>query len=135
VERCPDRVYLRQNANVPDVATSESGGRPQDQGRRHRKRGPDGAASPETASRLAAWRTALRAELDLVIVELAGKPAPAGLIPDATPAMVRPSLADRTALVTLGDRIARALGEDVDPPPPAEPPTVTRRRRGRPDFG
>jgi len=115
--------------------TNESAGRAQDQGRRHRKRGPDGATSPETASRLAAWRDALRAELDLVIVELAGKPAPAGPIPEARPAMVRPSLADRTALVTLGDRIARALGDDVDPPPPPEPPAVTRRRRARPDFG
>lgn len=72
-----------------------------------------------------------------MIAELAPTPPAAGILPlgaGEPVAMQRPALERRTALITLGDKIARALGDEVDTPPDPEAP-ASRRRRARPDFG
>jgi hypothetical protein len=110
--------------------------RPQDAGRRHRKRGAPSAA---TSSLLARWHERLRDELEAVIVELTPATPPAGLLDVVLPAQagaVRPSLERRRSLVELGAKIATALGSEVDPPAPDEGgPAARSRRRSRVDFG
>lgn len=112
------------------------GGRPQDQGRRHRAKG---SPSPETRSLLESYQRAMRDELRGLLAELEGKPAPAGLLDEGRPGpVVRPVLEVRAKLWDLAFKLGRELGAEVDvPPPPAMPNPATpgRRRRARPDFG
>jgi hypothetical protein len=95
----------------------------------------------ETATLLSRWRVALRAELEAVIVELGNAPAlPPGVVRgqtgwiepgELTSTPGRPALERRSALVALGDKIARALGEEVDEPPAPAAPPAERARRSR----
>lgn len=113
-------------------------GRPQDQGRPHRRRG---APSPETASLLLAYRAAMRAELRAVLDELRGKPKPAGLglLPEAAVELERPSIEGRVRLWDLGIKLGRELGAEVDEPPAGGASegagSARPRRRRRVDFG
>lgn len=82
--------------------------RPQDQGRRHRRKG---APSPATASLLAEWHTVLRAEMRQVVDAMAHGP-----FDDP----VRDKLIDR------GIKVARELGTEVDAGVTAETPDAGR---------
>lgn len=86
--------------------------RPQDQGRRHRKRGdPSGA----TATLLGEYQEAMRAELRQLLVELRGRPPAPGLgLTGEAPAAVRPALAERAKLWDLAIKLGRELGTEVD---------------------
>jgi len=110
-----------------------SGDRPQDAGRRHRRRGNP---SPETAALLTAYQSAMRDELRAVLAELRGTPEPAGLMPDVVPALKRPSLADRMRLWDLAIKLGRELGTAIDAAPPeADGPAPAPRARRRVDYG
>jgi hypothetical protein len=119
---------------VDSVRVSEDTDRPQDAGRKHARTRPRPAAARGLLER---WHEALRVELDAVIVELAGRPAPVGLMDTVIdPVIERPSLARRRELVDLGAKVAAALGAGVDPlPPPGPAGASPRRSRRRPDFG
>jgi hypothetical protein len=109
--------------------------RPQDQGRRHRKRGQPSAA---TVSLLEAYQDAMRRELRELLTELEGTPQAPGQLLDGSPApaVKRPSLRDRAGMWDLAMKIGRELGSQVDqPPPPAPDGKPTGPRRGRVDFG
>lgn len=113
--------------------SSEATGRPQDQGRRHRRRGTPSAA---TASLLADYHAAMRAELRACLGELGGAATENGL--GLVPAVVvRPPLRERMALWDLAIKLGRELGSEVDATPPAgdEGPAPARARRRRVDFG
>lgn len=105
-------------------------GRPQDQGRRHRRKGAPGA---ETATLLDTYRAAMRAALRQVLHELEGTPQPDGLtgpVPNKPP-----STTERAKLWDLGIKLARelALETDLGDDPPAddddEPARAPRVRR------
>jgi hypothetical protein len=115
----------------------EETGRPQDQGRRHRRKPP---AELVVGDRRRRYVEAMRAELDATLEELAGTPSPAGLLPDAGKVRIRPTLGDRDRLVTLAAKIARELAEELDDAPPPDPAARARssgptRARRRLDFG
>ncbi len=120
--------------------TEAAGGRPQDQGRTHRRRG---RPSAETSSLLADYQAAMRDELRDVLGELRGKPPAAGLLDDPAnpPAPVRPPLTERARLWDLAIKVGRELGTEVDVTPaageagPAQPAGPRKWRRGRVDFG
>lgn len=115
---------------------SESTGRPQDQGRRHRR---VGAPEPETVALLGRYQVAMRTELEAILSDLQGVPQPDGLHGPVPPK--RPSLADRDKLWGLAIRLARELGQAVDPGPPPDPggdrlaAARSARPRGRVDYG
>jgi hypothetical protein len=114
---------------------TDAPGREQDQGRRHRRKG---APSPETASLLAEYQAAMRAELRATLVELRGKLPPPGLdLTGAPPVAERPSLNDRGKLWDLAIKLATQLGTEVDPAPArtAEGPRPRPRRAARIDYG
>lgn len=114
----------------------ELGGRAQDQGRRHRRRG---SPSAETASLLAEYQEAMRTELRAVLAELRGVVPDTGLGLDGPAAgPVRPKLAERMKLWDLAIKVGRELGTEVDgsrSDADAQPPTPRKRSRARIDFG
>lgn len=106
------------------------GDRPQDVGRRHRRKG---RPSAETVALLEAYRQAMRDELRAVLGELEPV-APGGLMPDAP--KVRPPIAERARLWDLGIRLGRELGSAIDEPELEPAPPRARARRARAiDFG
>jgi hypothetical protein len=116
------------------MTAEPDGSRPQDQGRRHRRKGAPSAA---TLSLLGDYQDAMRGELRDVLTELAGSPAPAGLLDDAGAkrVTVRPPISDRMKLWDLAIKLGRELGSEIDPP---APPTVvgpSKPRRARVDYG
>lgn len=102
--------------------------RPQDVGRRHRKRGTPTA---ETQTLLAAFRDAQRAELRDVLHELEGVPDPQTTLDGSPPKVKRPNLTQRIKLWDLAIKIAHDLGTEVDvgPAEPTEPADAPRRKR------
>jgi hypothetical protein len=113
--------------------TEPDGTRPQDEGRVHRRKGAPSAA---TLSLLADYQDAMRTELRAVLDELAGQPAPAGLLPDAAKVRVRPSIGDRMKLWDLGIKLGRELGSEIDPPtPPVVQGPGRARRSPKVDYG
>lgn len=115
--------------------SSEEGGRPQDQGRRHRSSGRLNAASRTLLER---FRGSMRDELGAILDQLEGAaPAPGLMDPPGGAPKVRPPLSERSRLWELGIKLARELGEGIDPDPdpaPAEAERPARRRRARPEF-
>lgn len=112
------------------------GDRPQDVGRRHRRRG---AQSPETAALLVTYQAAMRDELRAVLVELEGTVAPTGLLDtEFTTAEVktRPDLQTRMRLWDLAIKVGRELGSaiDADPVPVTPAGSSTRLRRRRVEY-
>lgn len=114
-------------------------GRPQDQGRRHRKRG---APSSETSTLLGEYQAAMRDELRAVLLEL--RPvAPTGTLELVDEPPKRPSLADRSRLWDLAIKLGRELGTEIDPgvgvggDPSGTPAAAGPRkwRRARVEFG
>jgi hypothetical protein len=109
-------------------------GRPQDQGRRHRR---TRAAPPDSRLLVTAY-AALRAELADCVAELRPPPPPDGplVLGDPMP-KGRPSLADRDRLVALIARLLGILGAEVEEPGEAAPAPGPARpaRRGRLDLG
>lgn len=87
---------------------SESGARPQDVGRAHRRRR---GRSVETAEILDRYRAAMRAELADVLADV--RPATGQLTTDGT--VAKPALADRLKLWDLAIKLGRELGGDEDP--------------------
>jgi hypothetical protein len=110
------------------------GTRPQDAGRAHRRKGAPSAA---TLSLLADYQEAMRAELRTVLDELAGRPAPSGLLDEPTTIRVtiRPPIADRIKLWDLGMKLGRELGSEIDPAPPPVVRGPSKPRRSRVDYG
>jgi hypothetical protein len=83
----------------------------------------------------------MRTEVRALLVELAGVPDPAGLLPDVAPIVKRPSQADRTRIWDLLIKLGRELGTEVDLPAegaivkgPGKGPGVGP-KRGRVDYG
>jgi hypothetical protein len=112
------------------------GGRPQDQGRTHRRRGRH---SPETTALLGDYQAAMRAELRAVLGELEGVDPPPGLDLDGKPPeRQRPKLDVRMKLWDLAIKVGRELGAAIDADPPAtdgKPQTTPKRSRARVDYG
>lgn len=115
---------------------TEATGRPQDQGRPHRKR--TRKVSEADRSRIERYYDALRSELDASLAEL--RPVPSGQLQldGAEKPPDRPSLDKRNQLVRYMAFIVSQLGTDVDAPAddesPGPPPvngagTTARRRR------
>lgn len=109
------------------------GGRAQDQGRTHRRKG---APSAETSSLLVTYQAAMRDELRAVLAEIAGTVVDGLLGSDVK----RPSLEVRAKLWDLAIKLGRELGTEVDPSPlpgttPAETHSQKPRSRGRVAFG
>jgi hypothetical protein len=105
--------------------------RPQDVGRRHRRKAAPGAA---TTALLDRYQEALRAELAWILDVL--KPQD-GLVGTA---VREGSVAERTRRWDLAMKIARELGGEIDPGPDpgaADPLGDTRppARRGKVDYG
>lgn len=124
--------------------TTEDAGRPQDQGRKHRRRG---RPSPETRRLLEAWQDTLRAELRAIVAALEATADP-GLLPAAPGETAKPAIPledpRRDRFVDRGVKIAKELGASIDADPDPEagpggaPATSTPRPRGRRkpiDFG
>ncbi len=99
------------------------GQRPQDQGRKHRKRGTPSAA---TASLLAKWQDVKRRELESVIGTFTPAPSAQTTL-DGAPDVKPLAIATRTAWMDYGIKIERSLAGEVDEPPDpdAAPPTDT----------
>lgn len=110
---------------------TDAAGRPQDQGRRHRRKG---SPTAETTSLLADWYSTLRDELRAVTVELRGKVPDPGLLPGVPQDPIRPKLNERVELVRLGVMVANALGTEVDPRPQAEAAPASRPRRRKVEY-
>jgi hypothetical protein len=111
---------------------TDDAGRPQDQGRRHRRVGQPSAA---TASLLTRYQESMRDELRGLLDEIAGQPAPAGLLDAGKPGpVVRPQLTDRIRLWDLAIKLGRELGTEVDAGPLVAQAPKPRRPR-RVDFG
>lgn len=109
-------------------------GRPQDEGRRHRRKGAPSAA---TRALLGAYQGAMRDELRDTLAEL--RPAPTTNVLGETTTM-RPALVDRLRLWDLAIKLGRELGTEIDPgPSPSDVartgPSRPRAGRGRVDYG
>lgn len=108
-------------------------GRPQDQGRAHRRRPATSALGGDL---LDLYLETLRGELRDVLGRLAPVADPQlGLDGKAAPP-TRPALKDRASLVSLAVQLRNALGAEVDPMPrPGDAATTPaarpRRRRAR----
>lgn len=121
---------------------ADEAGRPQDQGRRHRR---GGAPSAETTSLLADYQAAMRTELRALLDDLRGHVPDPGLhlLDDAiargdVAERIRPALKERVPMWDLAIKLGRELGTEVDGSPAtaaAQPPATRPRRRARPDFG
>jgi len=117
---------------------SEATGRPQDQGRRHRRKG---SPSSETTSLLASYQAAMRDELRDVLRELKGTVQPTGLLDSeftTSEVRARPPLTERMKLWDLAIKVGRELGTEVDgsaATAAAQPPAPRKRSRARVDFG
>jgi len=115
-------------------------GRPQDQGRRHR-RAADPDPEPATATLLERYHAAMRAELVGLLDELEPKdPAPTLELGGVKPAPVRLSIAERTKRWDLATKLARELATAIDAPraPGSAGAGATvggPRSRRAPDFG
>lgn len=121
---------------------ADDAGRPQDQGRRHRR---GGNPSPETSTLLARYQSTMRAELSTLLDDLRGRVPDPGLhLLDE--AIARGDVAERVALPLkeripmwdLAIKLGRELGTEVDGSPAtaaAQPPAARPSRRRRPDFG
>lgn len=112
------------------------GGREQDQGRSHKRRG---RPSAETVRLLDAWQEVLRAELRAVVDALKAE-APAGLLKDAKPSPLIPlDDARRDRLVDRGVKVAKELGASIDDGDPADGNATTETRntgrKRKVDFG
>jgi hypothetical protein len=111
-------------------------GRPQDQGRRHTRKG---APSTATSTLLGEYQAAMRAELRAVLGELQGSGGEQlGL--DGQPIIKRPALEARVRLWDLAIKLGRELGTEVDvTPAPADQAAAVAelrpRRRGRVAYG
>src|SRR5262245_46127035 len=96
---------------------TETEGRPQDQGRKHRKRA---APSEATLTLLARYRTVQREALGRTLDAIEGtESGQLGL--DGQTVRKRPALADEARLWDLAIKLANALGAEIDPPPPPDP--------------
>jgi hypothetical protein len=113
------------------MTAEPDGTRPQDQGRRHRRKGAPSAA---TLSLLGDYQDAMRAELRAVLAELQPTPpAPGlGLVKEAPK---RPPLRDRAGLWDLAIKLGRELGSEIDPAPPPVVVGPSKPRRAKVDFG
>lgn len=107
--------------------------RPQDVGRRHRRKAAPGAA---TSALLARYQEAMRSELAWILDIL--KPAE-GLVGTS---VREGSIAERTRRWDLAMKIARELGGEIDPGPdpaaaadPLGDDTKPPARRGKIDYG
>lgn len=116
---------------------AEATDRPQDVGRRHRRKAePSGA----TSTLLARYQVAMRSELGALLDELTPAPAAPGLGLVPTEAK-RLSIADRSRRWDLAIKLGRELAAEIDPPAPeegdaADPAAPAKpRRRGRVDYG
>jgi hypothetical protein len=117
-------------------------GRPQDQGRKHRR---GGNPSPETASLLADYHQAMRDDLRAVLDDIRGHVPDPGLrlLDDAIErgdieARIKSPLKERIPMWDLAIKLGRELGTEVDGSPAAsaaQPPTPRKRSRSRIDFG
>jgi hypothetical protein len=117
-------------------------GRPQDQGRRHRRAGKPSA---ETTTLLVRYQAAMRAELSALLADIAGRMPDHGLLgaaPGEDIQPVRPALKDRAPMWDLAVKLARELGTEVDPAggvggdtTPAAAAKPRKWARSRIDFG
>jgi hypothetical protein len=106
--------------------TDAAGDRPQDVGRKHRRRPP---STVETEAILERYRAEMRLELADLLDEI--RPAVGQLTIDG--AVGRPPLERRRALWDLGIKLGRELGAAPDPIAPADlEPELAARRRARP---
>ena len=115
------------------MVTEGTGERPQDVGRRHRRKA---TPTPETRALLDRYQAAMRAELGAILDALDATAVP-GLLPDAPPSPAIP-LDDprRSALWTRAITLGRELGTAIDLPPAEKGAAVAGpRRRGRVDYG
>lgn len=107
------------------------GGREQDQGRSHKRKGDP---SPESRRRVERWRDVMRAELDMIADALEAKAK--GLVGEDLVIPLDDPKRDR--LVSRGIQVAKELGAEIDPASatPADAPAGRPpKRRGRVDFG
>ena len=109
------------------MTAEAAGDRPQDVGRRHRRRA---APTVETEEILERYRAEMRRELADLLDEI--RPATGQLTLDGG-SVARPPLERRRALWDLAVKIGRELGAAPDPIAPADlEPEVAARRRARP---
>lgn len=114
-------------------------GRPQDQGRTHRRRG---SPSPATRALLDRYHAALRDQLGALLDELEPKmPAPGLLDGELAATPQRPTLERAGKLWDLAVKLARELGAEIDPAPPqpsrgsqGSDATGPAKRRGRVEW-
>lgn len=129
-----DSDAIRRLESVRAPVQGEATARPQDVGRRHRRKG---APSPATRTLLGKYQDAMRAELAAVLAELAPAPPDPGLgLVEDTPK--RPALEVRIRSWDLAIKLGRELGAEVDPGPSPDGPVgqpAKRRRAGRVDYG
>ena len=131
-------AVLRDPMPGPRLARSrprpmtEEAGRPQDQGRSHKRKGAPSAA---TRTLLVEYQEAMRAELRAVLGDLAPRVPPAGLLPDVQAVPIRLPMAERIKAWDLAIKLGRELGTEIEP---AAPPVAASRPARRPrkvDFG
>jgi hypothetical protein len=111
--------------------TEPSAERPQDEGRRHRRKGAPSAA---TLSLLADYQEAMRSELRTLLTDLQPKAQDQGLGLVAMPPK-RPPLAERSKMWDLAIKLGRELGSEIDPAPPPVVRGPSRPRRSKVDYG
>ena len=114
----------------------DEAGRPQDQGRKHRRRT---APSPETATLLADYQAAMRDELRALLDDLRGAVPDPGLGLTEQAGRVRPPLKERAPMWDLAMKLGRELGTSIDASPAAATDasngSAPRRRPRRIDYG
>lgn len=112
---------------------SEDTDRPQDAGRRHRRKSAEAGPNAALVER---YQARMRAELSDLLTDLDPVPQPDGLV-GPVPA-VRPDLKQRAAIWDLAIKLGRELGSAIDPEgvaPVVRGPSPARRRRGPVDYG
>lgn len=122
------------------ATVTEESGRPQDQGRKHRR---TGRPSAETRRLLEAWQDVQRAELRAVVAALEATAA-GGILPagdgETLPLAIPLEDPRRDRLIDRGIKVARDLGASIDVTPDPDTPgsapaTTPRPRRRKVDFG